>query len=150
MRIAVIIRWSDIESKSINTVPKLSPMASIENRNGSWRVIFRYQGEKRYFTIGDVSASDAATFRASTEELLRLLTRNLVSVPIGCSIEEFMFHRGKPLKPTRNEVTLTELREAYLTSQEKKLEQTTLEGIRLHFDHLEHILGRVIVPQITS
>lgn len=124
-------------------------MASIENRNGSWRVVFRYQGEKRYFTIGDVSASDAATFRASTEELLRLLTRNLVSVPIGCSIEEFMFHRGKPPKPTRNEVTLTELREAYLTSQEKKLEQTTLEGIRLHFDHLERILGRVIVPQIT-
>jgi len=60
-----------------------------------------------------------------------------------------MFHRGKPTKPTRNELTLTELREAYLTSQENKLEQTTLEGIKLHFNHLERIFGKVIVPQIT-
>jgi integrase len=125
-------------------------MASIENRNGSWRVIFRHQGEKRYFTIGDVSASDATTFKASTEELLRLLARNLVSIPLGCSIEEFMFHRGKPpMVANKTEITLSELREAYLASQEKKLEQTTLAGIRLHFNHLERILGRVIVPQIS-
>ena len=34
--------------------------------------------------------------KAATEELLRLLKRDLIEVPAGCSIEEFMFHRGKP------------------------------------------------------
>ena len=122
-------------------------MASIENRNGSWRVIFRYNGNKRHFTIGEVSASDASTFKASTEELLRLLTRNLVSIPMGCSVEDFMFYRGNPpARKAAHELTLAELREAYFTSQEKKLEHNTIEGIRLHFNHLERILGKAIVP----
>lgn len=129
-------------------------MASIECRNGSWRVIFYYKREKRAFAIGEVSPTDASVYKASTEELLRLLKRNLVSIPAGCSIEDFMFHRGKPPEhlgaPSngKNELTLADLREAYLHSQEKKLEQTTLDGIRLHFDHLTRILGRnrLIVP----
>jgi integrase len=46
-------------------------------------------------------------------------------------------------------MTLAELREAYFRSQEK-LERTTLDGIRLHFDHLERILGaNTVVPLLT-
>src|ERR1700691_1293590 len=122
-------------------------MASIESRNGSWRVVFRYKGEKRHFTIGEVSPTDAAVHKASAEELLRLLKRNLVSIPSGCTIEDFMFHRGKPPEyaaATANgekELTLSDVRDAYFDSQEKKLEQPTLDGIRLHFDHLTRILG---------
>src|SRR5205814_3392158 len=50
----------------------------------------------------------------------------------------------------RKELTLAELKDAYFASQEKKLEQTTIDGIRLHFDHLARILkpGRV-VPAMT-
>lgn len=126
-------------------------MASIENRNGSCRVVFRYKAQKRCFTIGELSPADAVAYKASTEELLRLLDRNLVTVPPGCSVEDFMFHKGKPpvKAADRQELTLSELREAYLASQEKKLEQTTLDGIRLHFSHLERILGRVVVQDIT-
>jgi integrase len=122
-------------------------MASLESRNGSWRVIFRHpKSEKRYFTIGEVSPADAAVYKASTEELLRLLKRNLISIPSGCSVEDFMFHRGKPPEYAatsngKKELALGDLREAYFRSQEKKLEQTTLDGIRLHFDHLTRILG---------
>jgi integrase len=130
-------------------------MASIESRNGSWRVIFRYKREKRHFTVGEVTPTDAAVFKASTEELLRLLNRNLVSIPSGCSIEDFMLHRGKPpeyLADTTNgkkELTLSDLRDAYFGSQAKKLEQTTLDGIRLHFDHLTRILGpKRLIPTL--
>jgi integrase len=128
-------------------------LASIESRNGSWRVIFYYKNEKRHFTVGEVSPTEASVYKASTEELLRLLKRHLVSIPSGCSIEDFMFHRGNPpqnvASPARKELTLAELRDAYFRSQEKKLEQTTLDGIRLHFDHLERILGgKAIVPLI--
>jgi integrase len=130
-------------------------MASIESRNGSWRVIFRYKGEKRYFTVGEVSAADASVFKASTEELLRLLNRKLISIPSGCSIEDFMFYRGKPPEYAaatsngKKDLTLSDLREAYFRSQEKKLEQTTLDGIRLHFDHLTRILGpKRLIPTL--
>jgi integrase len=132
-------------------------MASIESRNGSWRVVFRYKDEKRSFTIGEVDAANAAVYKASTEELLRLLKRNLVSIPAGCSIETFMLHRGKlpaevddaPLIE-RKELTLTELRSAYFRSQEKKLERTTLDGICLHFGHLERILKSKSVVSLIS
>ena len=85
--------------------------------------------------------------------MLRLLKRNVVGLPSGCSIEEFMFHRGKPPEYVtatangRKELTLDDLRDAYFRSQEKKLEATTLDGIRLHFDHLTRILGaKVQIP----
>lgn len=128
-------------------------MASIESRSGGWRVVFYYKNEKRAFTIGEVSPTDAAVYKASTEELLRLLKRNLVSIPAGCPIEDFMLHRGKPPEHVEatsqrpKELTLGDLREAYFRSQEKKLEQTTLDGIRLHFDHLTRILGnKAVIP----
>ena len=50
-----------------------------------------------------------------------------------------MFHRGKPPDHVvsnsngKKDLTLGDLRAAYFQSQEKKLEQTTLDGIRLHF-----------------
>ena len=94
-----------------------------------------------------MDAADAAVYKASTEELLRLLNRKLIDVPSRCSIEDFMFHRGKPpeqlaaVATQRQELTLEGLRDAYFSSQEKKLEQTTLDGIRLHFHHLTRILG---------
>jgi integrase len=130
-------------------------MASLESRNGSWRVVFRFRSEKHHFTVGEVSAADAAAFKASTEELLRLLNRNLITVPAGCSIEDFMFHRGKPPEYAAasngtKDLTLGNLREAYFRSQEKKLEETTLEGIKLHFDHLERFFGpKRLIPALT-
>ena len=38
--------------------------------------------------------------------------------------------------------TLGELRQAYFAAQENRLETTTIAGIKLHFDHLERILGK--------
>src|SRR5262245_58384916 len=128
-------------------------MAWLESRNGSWRVVFRYKEGRYAFTVGEVSTADAAVYKASTEELLRLLKRNLISLPAGCPIEEFMLHRGKPPEHVakadaqRKELTLHELRHACFRSQEKKLEQPRLDGIRLHFDHLTRLLGgKTVVP----
>ena len=131
-------------------------MAAIESRNGSTRVVFRHNGRRHAFTIGDADAQTAETYRSSTDELLRLLKRNFVSIPAGTSIEDFMYHRGKPpAKPTAADgtaepsLTLDELREAYCRSQQKKLEETTMIGIRLHFRHLVRIVGAGIrLPEL--
>jgi hypothetical protein len=99
-------------------------MASFQNRNGSWRVIFRYKGQWHAFTIGEVNSTDAAVYKASTDELLRLLKRHLLTLPAGCTIEHFHFHRGKPpehetaTSNAKKELTLAELRDAYIKSQE--------------------------------
>jgi hypothetical protein len=64
------------------------------------------------------------------------LKQHLVQLPPGCDVVTFVQHDGKPPEypaPQQKELTLGELREAYFRSQEKKLEQTTLDGIRLHF-----------------
>jgi integrase len=130
-------------------------MAALQNRNGSWRVIFWYDGKQRAFTVGEVKPADAAVHKASAEELLRLLKRNLITVPAGCSIEDFLFHRGKPPEYAAasngtKDLTLGGLREAYFRSQQKKLEQTTLDGIDLHFDHLTRFFGpKRLIPGLT-
>lgn len=120
-------------------------MASIEFRNGSSRIVFRHNGRRHKFTIGEVDDQTAEIYRSSTDELLGLLKRNLVLIPAGISIEDFMFHRGKPPAPAApngdRQLTLDGLHSTYLKSQERKLEQNTLEGIGLHFRHLVRILG---------
>jgi integrase len=122
-------------------------MASLEKRGRNWRVLFRHQGQKRSMNLGGVSKSDAEGYRTSTEELLELLERGVVALPEAHSLEEFLFHRGKPpakLQPAvqSENISLTELRSRYFISQQTRLEQTTLDGISLHFDHLERIIGR--------
>ncbi|MFO0847308.1 MAG: tyrosine-type recombinase/integrase [Gemmataceae bacterium] len=130
-------------------------VASIERRGGSSRIVFRYRGEKRSFSLGDVSAADAAAAKAVAEELLRLLDRNLVAVPAGCTVEDFLFHRGNPpaaaaaVAAGRGELTLAGLWDAYLSAHDGKLEATTLAGMRLHFGHLTRVLGGpAVVPDL--
>ena len=79
------------------------------------------------------------------------LKQNLVHLPNGCDVVTFVQHDGKPPDlPAlpKKELTLADLRDAYFASQQKKLEQTTLDGIGLHFDHLMRILGakRLVAP----
>ena len=120
-------------------------MAWAEQRGGSWRIGFRFEDRKLGFTLNEVSEADAIAYVASTEELLRLLRRNVIALPDGCTIEDFLLYKGKPPARVTAEhaevMTLTELRDHYLEAQADKLEENTLDGIRLHFRHLARILG---------
>ena len=120
-------------------------MAWAEQRGTTWRIVFRYSGQKRSFTTSHQTAADAEASATATDELLRLVKRGLVTVPAGCSLEEFLAHQGKPLTaiPDRSakSLTLGGLRDAYLAAQTNKLEDTTLAGIRLHFGHLTRLVG---------
>ncbi|MBL8796186.1 MAG: site-specific integrase [Planctomycetia bacterium] len=127
-------------------------MAWLQNRNGSWRVLFRYNGEQKTIWLGEVKEQEAHAMVGKVDHWLMRLKQQLVHLPAGCDIVEFVQHDGKPPKhasPTLKELTLGELRQAYFASQENKLEGTTLEGINLHFDHLERILGKDrLIPRL--
>ncbi len=119
-------------------------MAGLQSRNGSWRIIFWYAGKQHSLWLGEVKELEAQATSAKVDYWLMRLKQNLVRLPTGCDIVTFIQHDGKPPDfeaAIKNEWTLSELQESYFRSQEKKLEQTTLAGIRLHFNHLFRILG---------
>lgn len=119
-------------------------MAWAEKRGGTWRIGYRTPAGKHTFAIGDVAKADADAFVAATEELLRLVKRNVVAVPDWCTLDEFLFHKGNPPKPApvaSPVLRLDELVAKYLAAQTGKLEDSTLAASRLHFAHLGRILG---------
>lgn len=122
-------------------------MASLQLRNGSFRVLFRYRDRLHTFTIGEVDQAHAVGIKAQTEELLRLLKRRLIDLPAGCKIEDFLRHGGKPppeeeVQPVPKEATFAELRDAYLrTHGNGTLEKNTLDTCKLHLSHFAATLG---------
>src|SRR3954447_18041526 len=123
-------------------------MAWLQQRNGSWRVLFRYGGQQHTFLLGEVKEREAEAVCAKVDYWLIRLKQKLVHLPAGCDIVTFVQHDGNPPEHAaiaaveRKELSLNDLRQAYLASQEEKLEETTLNGINLHFNHLERILGK--------
>jgi hypothetical protein len=96
------------------------------------------------FTIGKVDETEAQKKKGGVEYLLMRIKQHLLDLPSGCDIVTFLEWDGKPpgvLPNPSKELTLSELREVYFKSQDGKLEETTLAGIRQHFNHLDRILG---------
>lgn len=119
-------------------------MASLQVRNGSYRVLFRYHGKQHTLWIGPVKEQEARAVAAKADYWLMRLKQQLVQMPPGCDVVTFIEHDGNPPGPAlspQKELALADLRDTYLGSQEGKLEQTTLDSIKLHFNHLVRVLG---------
>jgi hypothetical protein len=71
-------------------------MASLQKRNDVWNCIFRYQGKRHWYNIGDVEESEAQSVSAKVDYLLLRIKQHLIEVPAGCDIVTFIEHDGKP------------------------------------------------------
>ncbi|QJW94198.1 tyrosine-type recombinase/integrase [Frigoriglobus tundricola] len=125
-------------------------MASLQERNGSYRVQFFFRGKLHGFTLGKVSVSEADAKAAQVDYLLMRLKQKLITLPDGTDIVSFVQHDGKPpATPSvtvpgapRQAVSLSHLRDQYLTTHGNgTLEANTLATCRLHFSHLCRVLG---------
>lgn len=125
-------------------------MAALQERNGSYRILFNYRGRQRAFTIGRVVEAEAWAKVALVDYLLMRLKQGLVEVPPGRDIVEFLKHDGaSPAGSSGPDAafdsagpTLADLRDRYLeTHGNGTLEVNTLRGIRRHFGHLARALG---------
>jgi len=121
-------------------------MAWVQSRSGSFRVLFRHGGKQHTFWLGEVSEREAQTTADKVDYWLMRIKQGLVSLPPGCDVVEFVQHDGKPPEHitapgSPAAITLASLRDTYLKAQSKKLEDTTLAGIELHFAHLTRLLG---------
>jgi len=70
-------------------------MASLQQRNGSYRVIFRHHGKQHFVPIGKVSAEEAGAKAAQVEYLLLRLDQRLIELPPGVDIAEFVRFSGE-------------------------------------------------------
>lgn len=120
-------------------------MASLQHRNGSYRVLFRYNGKQHAFTLGEVSKEEATAKSSQCDYLLLRLKQRLAVLPQGMDIVEYMETDGKPRPPSETAIartTLDQLQTRYLAAHERSLEATTIEGIKIHFDHLIGFFGK--------
>ncbi|HEX4613317.1 MAG TPA: tyrosine-type recombinase/integrase [Urbifossiella sp.] len=116
-------------------------MATIQERNGSYRILFVYAGKRETFTLGTVPRTVADAKAAKVDELLALLKGKYLAVPAGVPIVDFMRADGKAVSAEPEalpveRVTLGQLRDRYLTAHRQSLEPNTLSLVGTHFRQL--------------
>src|SRR5438270_8508567 len=121
-------------------------MAALQKRNGSFRVIFRYQGKQHSFTLGCVSRTQAEAKAGHVDLVLLRIRQNLLAVPAGVPIEDFLLCDGQVKTPEQAAVTEPTtfgcFREKYLeTHKNGAMEQNSLQTTEMHLRHSERTLG---------
>src|SRR5947209_510804 len=121
-------------------------MATLQVRNGSYRLLFQYALAQHSFTIGEVSSREAEQWKVRAEQLLMRIDQGLLAVPPGVKPADFIKHDGKaPPDPgliKSHLTTFTQLRDAYLqTFSNGAIEASTLDTARKHLMRIEETLG---------
>jgi integrase len=124
-------------------------MAALQERNGSYRILFYHHGKQHAFTIGDVGEDEAVAKARQVDYLLMRLKQRLIVLPDGIDIVTFLQHDGKPpaAGPTlpaapRQAVTLGHLKERYLTTHANgTIEANSLDTCKIHLGHFCRVLG---------
>lgn len=129
-------------------------MASLENRNGSYRVVFRFAGRRYSRSLDTTRLTEARAALARLEDNLRRLALGLCSLPDGADLPLFLLSDGRLVaKPSPAAIqTLRELIECYFASiPEGNLESSTLYGMHIHAKHLQRMLGtNTLVTSLTA
>ncbi len=122
-------------------------MATLQERNGSFRILFLYHGKRETFSLGKVPREIAEAKSAKVDEVLALLRNGYIAIPPATDIVTFLKFDGKPPEksasvPASVPTTLVSLRDRYLeTHRHGSLEESTLGGMEIHFNHLVATLG---------
>ncbi|MEO8271676.1 MAG: hypothetical protein ABI557_18280 [Aureliella sp.] len=124
-------------------------MASIELRGKSYRIVFRFDGERYSRSLQTRSEKVALGALYRLEDNLRRVELGTLSIPQSTDVADFLLSDGmagqkdKPA-PKRSPIrTLGKLCEAYLASMpEGAIETNTRNCIDIHIRHLHRDLGR--------
>ena len=124
-------------------------MASLQERNGSYRILFCHHGKLHTFTIGKVEKDEAENKARQVDYLLMRLKQRLIVLPDGTDIVTFIEHDGKPpdTGPTLADrpaqvVTLGHSEDRYLaTHGNGTIEANSLDTCKLHLGHFCRVLG---------
>jgi integrase len=130
-------------------------VASLERRNKTYRVVFMYRGRKHGYSLDTGDREMAEALRGGVEKTLMLIEQNLLQVPEGADIVQFVKNGGKveeekPTPPSAR-LTFSGLRDAYLAAHSSgAMEENSLETVKMPLRHLAETLGeRFHVQELT-
>ena len=130
-------------------------MATIQERNGSFRILFCHGDKRLNFTAGRISRTQAQAHAEKVDELLALLADGTLTLPEGVDVVTFVLHKGRPLapkpKPTSDDggvpppgapLPLSAFADRYLEARSGgSMEANSLATARMHFRHLLRTLA---------
>jgi hypothetical protein len=123
-------------------------MAGLQERHGSFRAIFRYEGKQRSVTLGKVPRDETEAQAGAIDLLLLRIKQKLVAVPPGVTIEEFLLSDGRAQPPaasgekTDGPVKFSAFKKGYLEARScGSMEANSLATARMHLGPFERTLG---------
>jgi integrase len=122
-------------------------VASLQFRNGVYRLLFRFNGKQHTLPIGEVPLAEARQWKFRAENLLMRVEQRLLELPASVTIVDFIRFDGRPpIDPAlavRKDTTFNQLTEEYLkTVGNGAIELNTLANAKIHIKHLEKTLGK--------
>jgi integrase len=121
-------------------------MASLEKRyDGRYRIVFCWQGERRYHSLGKMPEREARSCLDRLEESLRFVDRGLLEVPPDADLGRFLVSGGKlNAKPTlKAPLTLGELLRRYQAEHPDGVKESSTRSTEsIHIAHLLRIIDR--------
>jgi integrase len=130
-------------------------MASLEKRyDGRYRIVFCWQGERRYHSLGKIPERDARSCLDRLEESLRFVDRGLLEVPPDADLGRFLVSGGKLNgKPAlKAPLTLGEVLKRYQAELlDGVKESSTRSTESIHIAHLVRIIDpKTAAREITT
>jgi integrase len=121
-------------------------VASLQDRNGSFKLTFYYLGRRHYLTLGKIGRQEADATAGKVELLLMRIEQKLLRVPAGVSIEDFLLNDGRPPETEQAgaaaETKFKAFRERYVeTHRQGSMESNSLATVETHLAHFERTLG---------
>lgn len=128
-------------------------MASLEQRNGWYRIIFRFGGEKFHGSLKTKDVGEAETITDNVEKRLKLLEEGLISVPEEADFVTWIISDGRQAGKPRAKKSPT-LKQVFSEYEESlpagAIESNSLKTTRTHMKHFGDILGDIKFHQISS
>ena len=120
-------------------------MASLEKRGNTYRIVFRYGGQKWSRSLRTRDEKAATACLARLEDNLRRLELGLLTLSDHADVAKCLLSDGlaqaKPA-PRSSIRTLGDLLDKYVDSiAPGSMEETTLAGMRIHVRRLKCVLG---------
>ena len=126
-------------------------MATLQDRGGSYRVLFQFAGRQHSLGLGRLAPKLAEARAARVDELLTLVKNGYLEVAPGDAVVEFLKRDGRPPAPpavasvpeppARPKLALASLQRLYAAAHRGSLAANSLGEIETHFKHLRETLG---------
>ena len=128
-------------------------MASLEQRNGTYRIIFRYGGQKYSRSLKTTNKRSADLALAQLEDRLRRADLGTLTLPPGADVASILLSSGKSTKKAvaQKRCLLGAILDQYIDAiPEDAIEPKTRKIIGTHIKHLKRLIGVRTPPSAMS